>query len=79
MGDQDECQDEFEIFTHTVAVRATSMAREKTSFVDAFHGPVVSVLDTHSLDVTTRARCGLRIFRTTDTTLLVIGALVGGF
>lgn len=62
-----------------MAGRATTVAREQASLVDAFHGPVVCVLDTHSLNITTRARCWLRIFGTTDASLLLVGALVGGF
>lgn len=55
------------------------MTREQASLVDEFHGPVVCVLDTHSLNITTRAGCWLRVFGTTDACLLLVGALVGGF
>lgn len=71
-------QDEFQSSTHSVAGRATTGPREQASLVDAFHGPVVCILDTHSLNITTRARCWLRVFGTTDASLLLVGALVGG-
>ena len=72
-------QAQFETFAHGVAGRATSITREKASLVDAFHGAVVCVLHTHSLNATARAGCWLRFFGTTDTTLLRIGALIAGF
>ena len=62
-----------------MARRATSVAREKASLVEDFHGAVVPILDTHALNIITRARCWLGFFATIDTTLLLIGALVGGF
>ena len=71
-------QDLKQTYTHTVAVIAPSITREKASLVDAFHGAVVCIVDTHSLNAITRARCWLRILGTTDTTLLRISALVGG-
>lgn len=61
-----------------MAVIATSITREQASLVDALHGAVVCIVDTHSLNAIARASCWLRIFGTTDTTLLGIGALVGG-
>ena len=59
--------------------RATSITGEKASLVDAFHGPVVCILDTHALNTITRARCWLGILGTADSPLLLIGALVGRF
>lgn len=62
-----------------MAGRATPITREKASLADLFHGTPVAILDTHTLNTITRTRCWLSIFGAADTTLLLVGALVGGF
>ena len=62
-----------------MAGRATPITWEEASLADLFHGAIVCILDTHTLDIITRTRCWLSIFSAADTTLLLIGALVGGF
>ena len=62
-----------------MAGRATPITREEASLADLFHGAKICILDTHTLNIIARTRCWLTIFSAADTTLLLIGALVGGF
>lgn len=62
-----------------LATRGSSSTYEKLLLAVAFHGAVVPILDTHSLNVATRARCRLGSFGAADATFLRVGALVGRF